>query len=443
MYIAGDTIDGKYLVEGLCSNSGGMGTILFVLPLVPVHPFRLVLKFCKETAEENVLRFKRETRLLGAFAGNSKVAQLIDSNLDHEPPYFVMKFYEKGDLVQQGPAYRATPVLLESAILQMIAAIHELHARDQFHRDIKLQNFLLDGDTIVVSDFGLITEVGSATAFTRSSMYWGTQGYLPPEFLLGGFKHADAMSDIFMLGKAVYALATGHDPTYLLPREVPAPLFRVIQRSCSMDKDARYQSLADLAQSVVSAFDVILGRGGGVGKVRQLLSSVLDRLVREGTFLPEETAQFIEELALVDEEDKIRICSELTEQFFRAVGQDPVVAHLPAFLDTYAEFVESQSYSWAYAETIANFMAIIFRTATVPNAAKVKALDLAIRAAKYTNRFAAMDTCRALVAAVSDPALGLEVAALLSEWAGSFATDMEPSQCHNQAIAAAIEAANR
>ena len=57
------------------------------------------------------------------------------------------------------------------------------------------------------TNFGLIsTEIGSETGFTRSSAYWGTHGYIPPEFLTGGFKHADAPGDVFMLGKTFYVL---------------------------------------------------------------------------------------------------------------------------------------------------------------------------------------------------------------------------------------------
>ncbi|HXO38216.1 MAG TPA: hypothetical protein VN872_06240, partial [Candidatus Acidoferrum sp.] len=97
MFEAGNIIDGKYRVEGLCSDSGGMGRIIFVTPLYAPFPFDIVLKYCKDTQEEQLKRFRREVRLLGTFKGNSKIVQIVDANLDHDPPYFVMKHYPNGD----------------------------------------------------------------------------------------------------------------------------------------------------------------------------------------------------------------------------------------------------------------------------------------------------------------------------------------------------------
>jgi serine/threonine protein kinase len=274
MFDAGDIIDGKYRVDGLCSDTGGMGAILSVTPLSVKRPFKVVLKYCKDSSEEQLKRFRREVRLLGTFANNSKVVQIVDQNLEHDPPYFVMKYYADGDLSKLAPRLQASPEDQEQRFLQMIDCVQELHSRNQFHRDIKPQNFLLENDQIVVSDFGLTTEVGSQTAFTRSSMYWGTHGYIPPEFFSGGFKYADAPGDIFMLGKTMYVLLTGREPMYLVADDIPPPIFHIIERCCSLTKANRYQTLAELKQSLVAAYDVLLGRAGGLGKVKQLLSAL-------------------------------------------------------------------------------------------------------------------------------------------------------------------------
>jgi serine/threonine protein kinase len=75
-----------------------MGAILFVTPLKDTPGFRTVLKYCCDINEEPLKRFRREVRLLATFKGNSKVVQILNHDLDHDPPYFVMKYYPEGDL---------------------------------------------------------------------------------------------------------------------------------------------------------------------------------------------------------------------------------------------------------------------------------------------------------------------------------------------------------
>ena len=91
MFDVGSVIDKKYVVRGVCSDSGGMGAILFVDPVGHDPGSKIVLKYCRGQSDEHLLRFRREVRLLASFAGNVKVVQILDKNLDHEPPYFVMK----------------------------------------------------------------------------------------------------------------------------------------------------------------------------------------------------------------------------------------------------------------------------------------------------------------------------------------------------------------
>jgi len=441
MYKVGDIIDGSYTVTGICSDTGGMGAVVFVQALVS-QPFPLVLKYCRETADEYVKRFRRETRLLTSYAGNGKVVNVVASNPDHDPPYVVMKYYQDGDLAKAAPQIRASYQALENVILLMIDALQELHSRGHFHRDIKPQNFLLDGPNIVVSDFGLTTEVGSETAFTRSSAYWGTFGYIPPEFLNGGFKNADASGDIFMLGKTIFNVATGRDALYIIQGDLPAPLYHVIDRCCSLNKLQRYQSLADLRQSVVAAFDVILNRGGGLGRVKQLLSAIEDRIQREQRYDPIQIGEFVEQLALLEAQDKIRICMELPSSLFSVLSQAPVQRYSEDFLASYEEMVDGQSYGWSYAETIASRMKVIFSSPDASSDVKSVALDLAIRASIYMNRYAAMDTCIEMIRGVKGEPLGSMVAALINKHRGTFVDSIEPVGCGNESVVRAIQANN-
>jgi hypothetical protein len=438
MFETGEVIDRKYRVDGICSNEGGMGQILFVTATHSDVRIALVLKYCRDTGEEPVQRFRREVRLMGSFKDNPRVVQIYDKNLEFDPPYFVMPFYEDGDLSRIQPKIRDSVEYQETIFLQMIECIQELHSRNVFHRDIKPKNFLIDGAELVVSDLGLTTELGSNTAFTQSSQYWGTPGFIPPEFLGGGFKNADATGDIFMLGKTFYCLISGRDSTYLMEDGIPPAIFHIIERCCSIPKWHRYQSLFELKQSLVAAYDVILGRSGGLGMALQLLSSINDKLEVERLYDPKEISVFVEQLAFLEDRDKAVVCLEIPHGFYNIIRQDPEAMQLGTFLAAYEKLVDRQEYGWSYAEVIASNMKVVFDGENVPLSEKAQALDLAIRAAECKNRFAAMDTCISMVKAITDESLGIRIATILHQRRDTFIARIEPAQCYSDAIRNAL-----
>jgi hypothetical protein len=436
LFERGEIIDGKYMVEGVCSESGGMGEVLFVKALENPPSFGLVLKYCRETEEEQIRRFRREVRLLSEFKGNSKVVQIWDQNLEFDPPYFVMRYYADGDLMSMAYQLRGSYALQEACFLRMIDCVQELHSRNKYHRDLKPQNFLRDGDELVVSDLGLSTEVSSATGFTRSSRWWGTPGYIPPEFHQGGFKHADASGDVYMLGKTFYVLLTGREPAYLMQDGVPPPLFHIVHRCCSLAKQARYQTLAELRQALVTSYDVLLNRAGGI--LQELLSAIKDRFATSNQYDAAEVSRFVDQLAMADKSEQQQVIRDLPEMFFSAMSQPPLADRVDTFLTVYEAFVEDRNYAWAEAETIASRMNLIFMAATLSPIVRARALDLAVRAASYMNRFAAMNTCRAMVKWISEQELALNVVPVILKPEASFLSNIEPHSCLNEAIRNAI-----
>jgi hypothetical protein len=149
-------------------------------------------------------------------------------------------------------------------------------------------------------------------------------------------------------------------------------------------------------------------------------------------------SEFIEQLALLDEKDQIRVCAELSVHFFSVVRQEPLVERLSGFLAIYGKLVESYDYAWSYAETIANNMRVVFDGDGVPLDDRACALDLAIRAASSMNRYAAMDTCRSMITSIRDESLGLRVASVLLKNRDTFISAIEPSECHSESIRNAL-----
>lgn len=427
-YNIGDIIDGRFEVKGLCSSNGGMGEVIFIEDTTGELSGNLVLKYCREESEDYIRRFKREVRLMEDFNGNSKVVETLYSNTEHEPPYFAMKYYERGDLLQLLDSIAGDVSLQEQKFNQMIDCIGELHFKDVYHRDIKPQNFLIDGDSLVVSDFGLGMEPDSLSRFTSSSMFAGTRGFIPPEFLQGGFKHADQTGDIFMLGKSFYVLITKQDPTYLMDGAIHPALFHVITRACELDKTKRYQSLAELKQALKMAFDVVLGRGGNLTETHQLAITIADRIKNEAKYSSSQVVEFIDKLSLLGNADKIDVCLKIKPSFISILPHVNLRSHLPKFLDSYSVMTESNEYNFEFAEQIASNMKKIFLSPDVPASVKSRAFDIAASSAYRMHRYAAMDTCLAMVAAVNNTELGAKIAEIIQSQKYDFLSNMEPTR---------------
>ena len=438
MYKPGELIDGKYIYDDVCSDTGGMGELVFVTPIKNAPKYQLVLKYCKENGEEFVKRFRREVRLLLSFKGNSKVVDIYDSNLEHDPPYFVMRYYPEGDLTALINQISDNFEIQERIFLQMIDCINELHQTGKYHRDIKPQNFLIDQDMLVISDFGLSTELDSRTQFTRSSVYWGTHGFLPPEYILsGGFKHATASSDIFMLGKSFYVLLTGRDPQYLSEEGIHPAIYHMLEKCCSVKQENRYQSLAELKQSLKLIFDVIQGRTTGGGEVQQLMMQINDKLKSMNRYDTGEVKRFLDILFAIGNKDISMIIQELPQRFYKVIAQEPFDDKLDHFLKIYEEFVPSAIGPFAYAEVIASNMAEVFRISK-SNQSKFKALEIACLAAFIANRYAAMDTCRDMICSVTDDGLAVMIVDLINSNEYSFVSSIESINCRNKLITSAL-----
>ncbi len=440
MYKNGDVIDGKYKVLGLCSDSGGMGTILHVEPICTSYPFQVVLKYCNSFDADSRARFSREARYLAGLAGNALVVQVVDMNPSADPPYFVMKYYSGGDLLSIADKIRAEPQLQESVFNKMLDCVGALHNLGLQHRDIKPQNFLREGDDVVISDLGLAKEVGAGTTMTTTHQAWGTFGYYPPEFATGGFKAATSQADVFMLGKTLYKLLTDRDPLYLTDLGIHPALYHVIERCCNLRPEARYATVAEMRQDLSLAYEVVLGRASGVGKARQMLSQIINRLNADHKYVADEVISFLDLLAKLPTPDRNALIYDIPAIFYDVLAQTPVESRLDKFLEQYEPFVKDAVGTWSYAETVADNMRTIFAKSSCARY-RARALEIAVTGAIWANRFAAMNSCKGMIVSVDEEVLGHAVAAIINRNRDSFVSGIDPAACRNDAVANAVRAA--
>lgn len=434
MFAVGSIVDGKYRITGLCSSDGGMGTVLFVSPIAAPAE-RRVLKYCNYSDDEITNRFRREVRVMQQFSGNPYVVPILDANLEHSPPYFVMPYFEYGDLSHQAAHLRQNYEHAELYFNRMIDCIAQLHSRNVIHRDIKPQNFLVSHNALVVSDLGLCTQYDSPTAFTRLSQVAGTPGFMPPEFQNGGFRDADVAADIYMLGMTFLRILCDADAPHLAAGQLPPALLVVIERACAPDKTRRYQSLAALRQSLELAFSVVLGRVNASSGVLGTQQAMVDRWHTQQQSDVAEVSRYIDELLMLPSDDQHRVCLGIPPDVFQAIAETPLPpGQLSRFIESYMSMAEGADYAWHFAEVIALNMSAIFRSPVSSAADKAEALRVAIVAAERQHRFAAMDTCTAMIASVQDGELAQRIAEIMLQYAYHFLATMDSLTCRSRAI---------
>ena len=104
--------------------------------------------------------------------------------------------------------------IVRNYVDQIIQAVGAIHAAGVCHRDLKLENIVLDSTFgIKVIDFGISCSLSGNqnTGFCTKREKVGTLGYMAPELLLE-CKYQPNMADFFSLGVIIFILVTGHLP---------------------------------------------------------------------------------------------------------------------------------------------------------------------------------------------------------------------------------------
>jgi len=102
---------------------------------------------------------------------------------DRQRVYMVLEYADGGDALKH---IQSTGAISEDRARlwtsQIASAVRYMHELDVAHRDLKLENLLMDatGDNIKLCDFGFVRE---ATPGDLSRTYCGSKSYAAPEIL--------------------------------------------------------------------------------------------------------------------------------------------------------------------------------------------------------------------------------------------------------------------
>ncbi len=394
----GDIIDGKYLIiEPI--DDGGMGTVLKVLRQETGE--ELALKYCKENDESTVRRFAREVRIMTETI-HPNVIKILDSNVDHVPPYFIMPIalYSIRTLI---PKIKGNFKAIMPIFEEICTGIAAMHNSGHFHRDIKPSNALMlkDGQ-IVVSDFGLSKKLNpDSPIHVSSNSFLGTPGYHAPEQLEA--KNSDARTDVYQLGKTLYELYTGDYPYLINPAKITPGLNYIIQRATSTDPANRYQTVGELQQAL-KTYQLSLDPNSNPKDAFENKLNETKNLLAQGQYSEATNLSLLETLELVKDDYTafLEYFDRIPAQIIKVLASqmEGVFENtLNIYTKNLDSFFDNGPYDFSYAETVATKMSAVFN-ATKKVEIKVSALNNILIAAVRCNRYNAMDTFDALLQSI-------------------------------------------
>jgi serine/threonine protein kinase len=208
-------------------GSGGMGTVF--LGRAP-QGMLVAIKVVRTD-------FTRDAEFLGRFRSEVTrarqvppfcTAEVLDADLDHDPPYLVVEYVDGPNLSdvvrEQGPL---SPSALHSAALGIATALAAIHGAGVIHRDLKPANVLFALGGLKVIDFGIARPLEATSQHTRTDQMVGTVAYMAPERFdeEPGLRVSPA-SDIFAWGAVVAFAATGRTP--FAGDSAPATAMRIL-----------------------------------------------------------------------------------------------------------------------------------------------------------------------------------------------------------------------
>jgi eukaryotic-like serine/threonine-protein kinase len=227
-------------------GKGGMARVYLAHDLT--HDRDVALKVLNPALAETVGadRFKREIRVAGRL-DHPNILRVLDSGEVDDLLWFTMPYVQGENLHDLLQREHALPVPRALAITRAVgAALALAHQHGVVHRDIKPENILLEGDKVMVADFGVARAVSEMhEKLTATGIVVGTPVYMSPE-QASGEKEIDGRTDQYALASVLYEMVSGEAPF-----KGPTPTATLMRRFAGPPRQLR--PVIDLPEAVERA----------------------------------------------------------------------------------------------------------------------------------------------------------------------------------------------
>ena len=257
-------------------GTGGMGEVYQATDskLVRSVAIKLLPEAFTHDADR-AARFEREARVLASL-NHPHIAAIYGLEESDSRKFLVMELAGGETLAER---IARGPLPMDEALriaAQIAEAIESAHEKGVIHRDLKPANIKVTADgQVKVLDFGLAKAFASealeanlsnsptlSMAATNAGMIMGTAAYMSPEQAKA--QEVDRRTDLFSFGAVLYEMLTGRqafpggtvseilagvlkvDPDWSrLPKDTPAGIRRLLERSLRKDRNRRLQTATD------------------------------------------------------------------------------------------------------------------------------------------------------------------------------------------------------
>jgi serine/threonine protein kinase len=176
---------------------------------VAIKELKLAESIDPRDSEAAVRRTLREARA-AAKLRHPGIVTVHDVVIEDGLPWIVMELIEGRSLADI--LDNDGPLPLDQAAqvaIQVLQALDAAHHRGVLHRDVKPANIMLDGDRVVLTDFG-IAVIDGASKLTGTGLMPGSPEYIAPERIDG--QEATRAADMWSVGITLYAAIVGRTP---------------------------------------------------------------------------------------------------------------------------------------------------------------------------------------------------------------------------------------
>lgn len=248
---------------------GGMALVYRAIDTRSDETVALKILYPHLMSDENTIkRFQREAKVATRLK-HKYIVPVVDFGECDDQIYIAMKYMPGNSLNELFIEPRSVPIKALIRILGEVAsALDYAHGHGVIHRDLKLQNILLDDERHAhLADFG-IAHLVDGTRLTATGQIAGTPMYMSPEQIRG--KPLDFRSDIYSFSVMSYLLLTGFypftgedslavihkhvkefppTPTDVNP-DLPETINTVLLRGLMKDPADRYESTLDMVKAL-------------------------------------------------------------------------------------------------------------------------------------------------------------------------------------------------